>query len=58
MKSGHNYANLAQSHILFYKHQQPMVPDHATEYGKSPSIYHGRMHEDGLTDRLMNLQSD
>ena len=43
----HNYSNLAQNRILFYMHQQqPMVPDHGTQYEENPSSHHGRMQED------------
>ena len=35
-------------------HQQPMVPDHGTQYEESPSSHHRGMHEnrhpDGQTD--------
>ena len=34
-----------------YMHQQPMVPDHGTQYKENPSSKHGGMHKDGLTDR-------
>ena len=42
--------NLAQIQIVFYMHQQPMVPDQGTQYEGNPSRYHGGMREDGLTD--------
>ena len=31
-KSGHNYSNVAQSQILFYKHEKCIVPDNCTKY--------------------------
>ena len=41
-KNSHNYLTLAQSRILFYMHQLPMihVPDHGSQYEKKihPSI--------------------
>ena len=53
-KNCHIYSNLAQSQILFYMHQQPMVPDHGTQYKENPFSYHGGMHKDVLTDRLVD----
>ena len=57
-KNGHNYSNLTQSQILFYLHQQPMVPDYCTQFEENPSSHHGRMHDNGhpagWTDRWMN----
>ena len=50
------YENMAiitdiwQIQILFYMHQQPMVPDHGTQYEENPSSHHGGMHEEGLPD--------
>ena len=32
MGENHNYSNLAQSQILFYMPQQPMVPGHGAQY--------------------------
>ena len=58
MKNSHNYSNLAQSHILFYMHQRPMVPDHDIQYKENPSGHHGGMCEDGHTDRLMDGRTD
>ena len=45
------WVDLVQSQILFYMHQQPMVPDHATKYEENPSSHYGGMCEDGLTDQ-------
>ena len=56
LKHCHNYSNLAQSQILFYMHQQPMIPDHGTQYEENPASHHGRMnkdrHPDGRRDGL------
>ena len=52
--NGHDYSNLVQSQILFYVNQQPMVPDHSTQYEENPSSHHGRMHEEGLTNGMMD----
>ena len=49
-KNCHNYSNLAQSQILCYMHQQPMVPNHSTRYEENPSTYHGGISNDGQTD--------
>ena len=37
--------------ILFYMNQRRMVPDYSTQYGENLSSYHGRMCEEGPTDR-------
>ena len=37
-------------------YQQPMVPDHSTKHEENPTINHGTMHEDGLTDRWTEKQ--
>ena len=50
-KNCHNYSNLAHSQILFYLHQQTMVPDHGTQYEENPSSHQWGMHEDGYLDR-------
>ena len=33
------YSNFEQSQILFYVHQQPMVPDHGTQFEENPSCH-------------------
>ena len=38
-KSSHNYSNLAQSPMVFYKHDQHMVPDKCTEYEQKDHIF-------------------
>ena len=38
-----------QSQILFYMHQQPMVPDHGTQYEENQSSHHGGICEDWQT---------
>ena len=50
LKNCHNYSNLAHRQILFYMHQQPMVPDHGTQYEENLASHHGWMHKDGHTD--------
>ena len=45
-KNGHTYSYLAQSQILFYMHQWPMVCDHGTQYEENPSGHHGGMRKD------------
>ena len=46
-KRSHNYSNLEESQIVFYMHQQqPMQPDHATQFEENLSSYHGGIHED------------
>ena len=37
-KSVNNYSNLEQSHILFYKHKQHMIPDYCTNYEQNHVI--------------------
>ena len=54
LKNCHNQSNLAQSQILFYVHQQPMVPDHGTQYEGNPSSHHGGKHKDGQMDRTLS----
>ena len=39
--------NLVQGQILFYVHQQPMVPDQGTKYEENLCIHHGGMCENG-----------
>ena len=43
-----------QSQIIFYMHEQCMVPDHDAQYEENPSSHHGGMHNDGLTDKQMD----
>ena len=52
--NSHNYSNLSQSQILFYMHEQPMVPDHGTQYEENPASHHGGILEDGLTDAWLD----
>ena len=49
------YSNLAQSQILFYMHQRPMVPDRGNQYEENESNNHEGMHEDGLDPFLYAL---
>ena len=46
----HNYSNLAQSQIVFYVNEQPLVLNYATQYEENPASHHGGMHEDGRTE--------
>ena len=40
-KSGHNnYSNLAKSQMLFYKHEQCIIPDNCNKYEKNYHILH------------------
>ena len=34
-----------------HQHQLPIAPDHGTKYEENSSGHHGRLHEDGWTDR-------
>ena len=45
-KYDHNYSNLAQSQILFYVYQLPMVPDYGTQYEEDPSSNHAGIYWD------------
>ena len=58
-KQYHHYSNWAQSQILFYMHQQPLLPDHhhSTQYEENPSSHHGGKHKDWLMDRLTNWRT-
>ena len=47
-KNCHNYANLSQCQILFYMHQQPMVPDYGAKYEENPSWHHRGKCNDGI----------
>ena len=37
-KIGHNYSNLAKSQILFYKHEQHIIPDNCIQYEQNRHI--------------------
>ena len=45
-QNSHNYSNLAESQILFYKNQWPMVSDHGTQYEENQSSHHGGICEE------------
>ena len=45
--------NLSQS-LIHFLHQQPMVPDHGTQYEENTFRHHGEIHEDGHSDEQMN----
>ena len=54
MKKTHNYSNLAQSQIVFYLNEHPLVSDNGTQYEENPFNHHGEMHGGRLgrqTDR-------
>ena len=40
---------MTQRQILFYMHQQPIVPDPGTQYKENPANHYGRMCEDRRT---------
>ena len=52
-----NVSNLAQSQILCYIHQQPMVLDQGTNYEENPSSHRRRMREGGQTDEAFLYSS-
>ena len=58
MKNGHNYSKSAQSQILLYMHQWPMVPDHGTQYEESLSSHYRGMCKDGYPDGLVDRRMD
>ena len=41
---------MALSQNLFHVHQQPVVPDHGTQYEENSFSHYGGMHEDELMD--------
>ena len=49
---------MSQSQILFYVHQQPMVPDHGTKYEENPSSHDRWMWKDGQTDDRTDWQTN
>ena len=56
-KNNHNYSNLAQSQILLYIHQWPMVSDYDTQYEENPSSHHVR-NVRGRRDKWTDWLSD
>ena len=49
---------MAESQILFYMLQQPMVRDNGCKYEENPSSHHGGMGNDAQTDRQMDALTD
>ena len=53
-----NYSNFAQSQLLFYMHQQAILLHYGTQYTENQSSHHGEIHDDRVTDGLIDGWSE